>query len=77
MMVQTQLRIMQRVTCELEMQPHYEKSRIQLKTKGLKQNKPAASSTNLKKNEILPLILRGQMRYEEDWNAIMFLCNPL
>ena len=67
----TQCRMLQRAMCELEVLPKYATSRIEVNVKNCGHRHADGDERQR------PLILRGQLRYEEDWKAIMFLCNPL
>ena len=64
-----QCRMLQRAMCELEVLPKYQISRHHAHSH--------QQHCSLDDKEQRPLILRGQLRYQKDWDAIMFLCNPL
>ena len=61
--------MLQKAMCELEVLPKYEISRHHASS--------GHDCESQHDEQQHPLILRGQLRYEQDWNAIMFLCNPL
>ena len=63
--------MLQRAMCELQVLPEYQTSRHYVNV--LDTEDPYTSHVE----EQHPLILRGELRYVADWNAIMFLCNPL
>ena len=65
--------MLQRAMCELEVLPKYETCRHHLVARDGK----SRCKSDYDEQRQRPLILRGQLRYEQDWNAIMFLCNPL
>lgn len=69
-----QLVTLQRVACELQIVPHQsEKEKKQSFRKIVEQVIDKSKEVVEKRC----LLLRGQMQYIEDWNGIMFLCNPL
>ena len=75
----------ERLACELEMVPMPQSIQYAYLSK---RNELSEKSTNVPYDddylfrsehtkETRRLLLRGQMRYIEDWKAIIFLCNPL
>lgn len=62
--------------CELEVLPEF---KVAKHAHGLASSvKEEGSKEDAKKpGESRRLLLQGQLRYLEDWNAIIFLCNPL
>jgi guanylate cyclase len=62
---------LQRVACELEIMLSNNTEEYQL-SKICK-----TVSDERKDDQPLRLFLRGEMRYMKDWQAIIYLCNPL
>ena len=76
-----QLLSLQKVLCEFEILPGREvvsgdltDSLSSSSTSSLASNSPDEDSADCTSQ---PLILQGQLRYLDDWDAMIFLCNPL
>lgn len=60
---------LQQVLCELELLPTYRKDEERFCT--------AVQAKGNKDDEGRRMFLQGQFRFMEDWDAIIFLCNPM
>jgi len=58
--------------CEVELLPDHH-----ITTSSRKINSAASSDINEKSSIARHLFLQGQTKYVKDWDAIIFLCNPL
>ncbi|XP_057364672.1 soluble guanylate cyclase 89Db-like isoform X1 [Daphnia carinata] len=66
---------LQKVLCEMEILPTSQTERKN--TRHLAPEKGDAVVNKVAKEENRRLLLQGQLRYLSDWDAMIFLCNPL
>ena len=79
-----QLYSLQKVLCELELIPALQKREVRkIRTSQTASSEEGTKASQEAADNAAPpaeqrrLHLQGQFRYMEDWNAIIFLCNPL